>query len=262
MAHRMASFSGHETFEGPEHLPPDAAVGMVAQFMSMESASSLQEHPTALFLGTALYGHGQPGHRLRRRPLSSWLSPAASWEQMHPFGPMSPASSRCLMVLPVSLSAGMVHWLTFLVDVSEAWMVQAAVSCTLYGLSSFGMIIAEGDPPEPAMRMVRAGGERPMLAPQPALVHVFATESRETRIYTTGGSLHLTQWLLHHLGPFALLPRLQSPGGDRQRNPPPTDTFDIDVERLVGAPLQLQHITASDEFNAAYILAEYFPHGE
>lgn len=254
MADRMPSFSGHEAFEGPEHMPPDAPVGM-------EPASSLLEHPTALFLGTALYGHGQPGHRLRRRP-PSWLSPAASWEQMQPFGPMCPVSSRFLMVLPVSSSAGVVHCLTFLVDVSKTWMVQAAASYTLYDLSSFGTIIAEGDPPEPAMWMVRAGGERPMLAPQPALGHVFATELRETRIHTPGGSLHLTQWLLHHLGPLALLPRLQTPGGDRQHIPPPTDTFDVDVERLVGAPLQLQHITASDEFNAAYILAECFPHGE
>ncbi|XP_077544690.1 uncharacterized protein LOC144157821 [Haemaphysalis longicornis] len=262
MAHRMPSFSGHEAFEGSEHLPPDAAVGMAAQFMRMEPASSLQEQQTELFHGTALYGHGQPGHRLRRRPLSPWLSPAASWEQMQPFGPMPRASSRCLMVLPVISSAGVVHWLTFLVNVGEAWMVQAAASYTLYDLSRFGIIIAGGDPPEPAMWMVRAGGERPMLAPQPALGHVFATELRATRVHTPVGSLHLTQWLLHPLGPLAVLPRLQSPGGDRQHIPPPTDTLDVDVERLVGAPLQLQHITASDEFNAAYILAECFPHGE
>lgn len=230
--------------------------------MSMESVSSHHQLPPAMFLPTALYGHGQPGHRLWRRPLSSWFSPAAPWQQMQPFGPTYPASSRCFMVLPATSSARVVRWLTFLVDVREAWMVQAAASYTPYDLSSSGMVMAEGDPPE---WMAHAGMERPMLAPQPALGHAFAAELRETRIHTPGGSLHLIQRLLHHLGPIALLPRLQSPpGDDSQYIPPPTDTSHhqraLDVESLVGAPLQYQR--ASDELNAPYILVEYSPHRE
>lgn len=47
------------------------------------------------------------------------------------------------MVLPATSSARVVRWLTFLVDVREAWMVQAAASYTPYDLSSSGMVMGK-----------------------------------------------------------------------------------------------------------------------